>query len=208
MRSNNGRRSSVGRLRSSLIAGVALAFAAGLTSQVSGTAAADAVYCPGTPVVKGRIEQAFVSSGGVPAWGCPTNQETAIYRNGRFQAFSKDTAFYWNAGVDYGRAHQIGGAIRAKWAGYNWERGPLGYPTTNERADGKARMNWFEGGTIYWSASTGAHPIWGEIWKKWANAGGVGSSYGLPTSDERRVTPPNAPAFFVQDFEKGQIVWP
>ena len=48
------------------------------------------------------------------------------------------------------------GAIRAKWSSLGWERGRLGYPTTDEYAVAAGRRNGFQHGTITWVAATGA----------------------------------------------------
>ncbi|WP_188490894.1 LGFP repeat-containing protein [Williamsia phyllosphaerae] len=153
--------------------------------------------------VGGRIEQAYLETGGFDRWGGPRSEELRARNNGRFQRFSKDTSFYWNAGVDFGRAHQISGAIRAKWASLNWENGALGYPVTNEFAQGPARVNFFQGGTVYWSAQTGAHQIWGGILSKWRAQGGATSPIGLPIGDEIRLG-----NTFLQRFQNGVIYFP
>jgi hypothetical protein len=52
-------------------------------------------------------------------------------------------------------AHAIYGAIRDAWAQQGWERGPLGYPTSDEHQDGKYRRVNFERGSIRWAPDTG-----------------------------------------------------
>ena len=83
----------------------------------------------------------------------------------------------------------VHGAIRTKWAALGWEKGPLGYPTTDEKA---RRTGW--GGTttspvrvgtsIYWSPKTGAHWVHGAIRTKWAALGWETGPLGYPTTDE------------------------
>jgi len=54
-------------------------------------------------------------------------------------------------------AHEIGGGIYTRWGAQSYERGPLGYPTSDERAaftsfNGSGdRQNDFEHGSIYWN---------------------------------------------------------
>ncbi|MGU3291994.1 LGFP repeat-containing protein [Williamsia sp. M5A3_1d] len=177
---------------------------AGMTAIGQGAGAASADTILDGVNVGGRIEQAYFESGGLEKWGGPRSEELRARNNGRFQVFAKDTAFYWNAGVDYGRAHQISGAIRGKWASLRWENGALGYPVTNEFAQGPARVNIFQGGTIYWSPNTGAHQIWGGILSKWRAQGGVTSAVGLPVSDEIRL----GNNTFLQRFVGGVIYFP
>lgn len=52
-------------------------------------------------------------------------------------------------------AHAIYGAIRDAWAAQGWERGPLGYPASDEHQDGKYRRVNFERGYIRWAPDTG-----------------------------------------------------
>jgi hypothetical protein len=66
-------------------------------------------------------------------------------------------------------AHPV--QLRGHQAELDYEKGPLGYPTTDEKGtlDGRGRYNQFsKGGAIYWTPQTGAHAIYGEIYNKWA----------------------------------------
>jgi hypothetical protein len=83
-------------------------------------------------------------------------------------------------------AHEVHGAILGKWADLGWERSFLGYPTTDESPtpDGVGRFNHFQGGSIYWTAQTGAHTIYGDIFGKWADLGHENSFLGYPVTDE------------------------
>jgi uncharacterized protein with LGFP repeats len=65
-----------------------------------------------------------------------------------------------------------------------------------------ARMNTFQGGTIYWSPSTGAHVVYGGIGALYNSLGGPTSYLGLPTSDEQGL-----PASRFTYFQNGKIVW-
>ncbi|SDK29285.1 LGFP repeat-containing protein, partial [Actinopolyspora mzabensis] len=112
---------------------------------------------------------------------------------GQYNHFENNGSIYWSEQTG---AHTIQGAIRDKWASMGWERGPLGYPTTDEQsaADGKGRYNEFagsDGGAIY-SASEGAwieefgatHAVYGAIYDKWVASGGVNGPLGYPITDE------------------------
>ncbi|WP_225728446.1 MULTISPECIES: LGFP repeat-containing protein [unclassified Nocardia] len=133
--------------------------------------------------------------------GFPVTDEQSTPRNpGRYNHFQGGSV-YWSVGTG---AHQIGGAIRDKWAAYGWESGPLGFPISDEAsaANNKGRYNLFPGGAIYWSARTGAHVVWGAIRDNWALRGGENGSYGFPTSDEYDYNGGKA-----QDFQGGRITW-
>lgn len=67
---------------------------------------------------------------------------------GRFRHFARG-AIYWSPATG---AHAVRGAIRQHWAAAGGERGPLGYPMTDEIAtyDGLARVTKFQGGQLSW----------------------------------------------------------
>lgn len=73
---------------------------------------------------------------------------------GRFRHFEGGSIY---ATLETG-AHEVRGGIRQKWAELGWERGFLGYPTTDETPtpDGRGRFNHFEHGSIYWTPEGGA----------------------------------------------------
>ncbi len=95
------------------------------------------------------------------------------------------------------------GAIRGLWSRLGWEHSFLGYPLTDELTtpDGIGRYNHFQGGSIYWSPSTGAHCVYGAIRDKWAALGWERSWLGYPTSDEQ----PFSENGRVSTFERGAI---
>jgi uncharacterized protein with LGFP repeats len=53
----------------------------------------------------------------------------------------------------------VHGTIRTRWASLGWERGRLGYPTSNEYAIAGGRASRFQHGVIGWKAATGATTI-------------------------------------------------
>ena len=81
------------------------------------------------------------------------------------------------------------GAIGAKWAALGGTSGFLGKPLNNEHdvaGLAGARMEDFVGGTICWSAATGAHEVHGGILAKYRAAGNA-AKYGLPVTDESKT---------------------
>lgn len=191
---------------------VGLAAAAAITP-----GAANADQQVGAFMVMGRIETSFFATGGTASWGPPTTPELPDRRGGRLQKFdTKATSFYFSPTADGGNAHQVGGAIRDFWGSKGWETGPLGYPVSDERRQTRANipaLNWqqvvlgayndFQGGSVYWSPSTGVHAVWGEIKRQFDTAGGI-AKIGYPTSDETR-TPDGK---FSQQFQNATITWP
>ncbi|AKK08259.1 LGFP repeat protein [Corynebacterium testudinoris] len=156
--------------------------------------------------VKGRILDTYNRLGGYTTFGNANTEERNAANGGKFQYFQHNASIYWHPSVSNGTARQIGGQIRDKWADYNWEHGHLKYPTTDELPTRTAggRFNHFQGGSIYWSAATGAHTVQGAIRDRWATKDWEAGSLGLPTTDER-FTPNGAGKY--NHFQGGSIYW-
>ncbi|WP_328447505.1 PQQ-dependent sugar dehydrogenase [Amycolatopsis sp. NBC_00438] len=143
----------------------------------------------GAKYVTGPVLDKYVSYGGHSVLGPPTS-DTASTPDGvaQFNHFINNGnvgSIYYTAATG---AHAIYGEIRKKWAALDYERG-LGYPTTDEAGtpDGAGRYNHFikggNVGSIYYTSANGAHAIFGEIRKKWAELG-YERGLGYPTTDE------------------------
>ncbi len=139
--------------------------------------------------------------------GYPTSDETPTPDGvGRFNAFAGTgrSGIYWTPNTG---AHAVQGAIYGDWASLGYERGPLGYPTSDETGtpDGVGRFNAFAGtgrSGIYWTPNTGAHEVQGAIYAQWASLGYERSGLGYPTSDEYTI-----PGGRGNDFVHGTITW-
>jgi hypothetical protein len=123
-----------------------------------------------------------------------TTEQATQYSDGVYQQFQGGT-IYWSAWTG---AHVVYGAIGAEytatanWTDYNGTvvQADLGLPTSDEMdvpGVTGARMNTFTGGAIYWSAGTGAHPVYGDIATKYNSVGGP-AAYGLPTAGELPIS--------------------
>ena len=88
--------------------------------------------------------------------GYPITSETPTPdKIGRFNHFEHGS-IYWTPQTG---THEVHGSIRDLWAKLGWEKGRLGYPTSDERPSAKCpgcRENTFQHGTIYWSGARGA----------------------------------------------------
>src|SRR5439155_1236641 len=62
---------------------------------------------------------------------------------------------------------------------------------------------YFQGGTIYWSPSTGAHEVHGAILGEWGSLSWERSFLGYPTSDEAAT----AQSGRYNSFQDGFILW-
>lgn len=104
-------------------------------------------------------------------------------------------------------AFEIHGDIYRKWlelGGLQW-----GVPSTDEltTSRGDGRFNFFNNGSasIHWTPRTGAHAVWGDILKKWAQLNWENGPMGYPVTDET-ATPDGIGRF--NHFENGgSIYW-
>ncbi len=117
-----------------------------------------------------------------------------------FHVDYKGSHIYWSPTTG---AHAIYGDIYAKWMTQGGPKGGFGYPITDEApsADGKCRFNNFTNAAIYWTAATGAHLVYGEIYKKWVALGSE-PHLGFPVIDE---SPAGHGRF--SEFSLGSIYW-
>jgi uncharacterized protein with LGFP repeats len=158
----------------------------------------------GAHVVHGAILSRYLAVGGPTGpLGFPTTDESRTPDGiGRYNHFSRGGSIYWTSSTG---AHAIYGSIRSAWASTGWERGPLGYPTTDELGtpDRIGRYNHFSrGGSVYWTPTTGARAIYGAIRTTWGNLGWERSRLGYPTSSEYASTGGRR-----NDFQRGSVTW-
>ncbi len=103
-------------------------------------------------------------------------------------------------------AHEVHGAILAHYQDLGGPTGVLGFPTSDEldTANRLGKDNTFAGGTMYWSAATGAHEVQGLILQKYLQLGGPAGVLQFPTSDE---APAGAGRFNQFSGQGGSIYW-
>jgi uncharacterized protein with LGFP repeats len=168
----------------------------------------------GAHVVYGGIAAKYNSVGGPVGYGLPVSDEANVphvpgERVTYFQSpgFGFTPAIYWSASTG---AHLVYGAVGLEYTATASEYGGmvqrlLGAPTSDEMdvpGVAGARMNTFQGGTIYWSPATGGHVVYGEIAAKYNSIGGPQSFLGLPTTD-----PTVEGGGWLQYFQDGWIFW-
>jgi len=102
--------------------------------------------------VVGEIAGKYDALGGCGSiLGAPITEERGAPDGvGRYSVFEKGS-IYWTPALG---AHEVHGGIRDAWAAAGWEAGRLGYPISDEYADGDGRRSDFEHGSIHWSAVT------------------------------------------------------
>ncbi len=100
----------------------------------------------------------------------------------------------------------VGGAILERYNSLGGAGGILGACTTSELTtpDGVGRYNHFQNGSIYWTPTTGAWAVNGNIHAKWAALGWETSALGYPITNET-ATPDGVGRY--NHFQNGSIYW-
>jgi Polysaccharide deacetylase/LGFP repeat len=133
--------------------------------------------------------------------GYPTTNEVPGLVNGGVYQMYQRGAIIWSPASG---AHYSVGAIRQAWAGTGYERGGLGYPTTNE-VGGLVRggvYQMYQRGAIIWSPASGAHYSIGAIRQAWAATGYERGRLGYPVTNEFA-----SGGGVAQDYQGGRINW-
>ncbi|WP_426718109.1 hypothetical protein [Corynebacterium auriscanis] len=160
-------------------------------------------YWPSPFKVCGKIREKYDSLGGPQSFlTWPKSDELKVPDGvGRRNEFVNGF-IYWHPNTG---AHPITTHFSVAWARTGWERGPLGYPTTDEfgQSDGIGRKQSFEHGHIYGSLA-GLATIHGAIYDKWVQTGAEQGPLGYPTGDETK-TPDGIGRF--HNFTRGKIYW-
>ncbi|MFF5989966.1 polysaccharide deacetylase family protein [Prauserella flavalba] len=158
---------------------------------------------PYRSVTRGAIGAKYAALGARNSvLGAPRTGETSATAGGAGAVqWFQHGRIYWNSAIG---AREVHGAIMSKYAGLGTVNGFLGFPRTDERRcpDGIGRYGQFQGGSAYWSPSTGAHEVHGAILTRWASLGWERSRLGYPVSDEYAVSGGRR-----SDFQGGAIIW-
>jgi hypothetical protein len=162
---------------------------------------------PGAPV-RAVVTSPVMARWGALGWengwlGYPVGDtRCGLVNGGCFQAFQGGSIYSSPATG----AHPVGGAIRGHWGTKNYEKGLLGYPTSDERCGlvNGGCFQLFQGGSIYWSPATGPHAVGGAIRDAWGRLGWERGRMGYPTSDERCGLRDGG---CFQRFQGGSVYW-
>jgi aldose sugar dehydrogenase len=138
-----------------------------------------------TELINSKHEQ----SGGVNgSLGRPVSNVSITSDGLAFSRLYEIGAIYLKMG---GIPHEVHGSIYNKWKDIGAELSELGYPlsdqTPSSSGDGGGYFNLFEHGAIYWTPSTGAHAIYGDIYNRWKTLGAELSELGYPLTDVENV---------------------
>jgi uncharacterized protein with LGFP repeats len=156
----------------------------------------------GAVVLSGPIGNRWKAAGGVTSGlGLPRGAEhTTADGSARVVSFATGAAIY--ATQAYG-AHLVFGGIGARWTAMGGIPG-LGVPVADETSLG-TRVGVYQQyarGKIIWTATTGAHPVYGAIGQAYDSLGAEYSRLGVPTSAEYAVA-----QGVRQDYQRGSITF-
>ncbi|WP_155848420.1 L,D-transpeptidase family protein [Arthrobacter sp. 35W] len=156
----------------------------------------------GAAISLGAIRTAWAATGFENGYlGYPTTNEVCGLRDGGCYQMFQSGAIVWSPAT--GAAVSLG-AVRGAWAANGYENGHLGYPTANEVCGlpGGGCYQWYQRGIIWWSPSSGAHPVWGGIQSSYSSAGWAWGWLGYPIGREicQGTT-------CIQKFQTGTISW-
>ena len=152
--------------------------------------------------VMGAIRGKWGETGSENGWmGYPATDEIFNPNNyGTHQNYQRG-AIYWSPSTG---AQIVNAGIRDKWNSNGAENGWMGYPTSGEHYNPSkgGTAQFFQGGMIYWSPTTGSHTIRAGIRAAYSQAGAEDGRLGYPSTDEYISN--GVPT---QEFQGGTIRW-
>ncbi len=160
-------------------------------------------FGPPAVVVPADVEEGWAANG----WeegplGYPLARGIVLPSGGVTQEFDGG-AVYWSQGTG---AHGVAWPIRARWQAAGAEGGRLGYPTSEQVCGqvGGGCVQLFQGGSIYWSPSTGGQIVLGAIREVWGQNWSQLGPLGYPTTSENCTLRGSG---CNQLFQGGAIYW-
>ncbi|WP_346620024.1 reprolysin-like metallopeptidase [Blastococcus montanus] len=135
-------------------------------------------------------------------YGFPVTDARCGLRDGGCLQHFQGGSIYW---TPFAGARAVDGDIRARWGALGWELGYFGYPVTDARCGlrGGGCLQQFQGGSIYWTQSTGAQAVDGAIRSRWGQLGWENGYLGYPVQGAVRLPDGDAS----QRFQGGTLHW-
>ncbi|NAZ85305.1 hypothetical protein GTR00_04155 [Kineococcus sp. T90] len=108
---------------------------------------------PEEHAVDGVIGEKWRATGGADGpLGPPTSDEVRTPRGDGAHGHFLGGSIYWSPATG---AHVVQGALQSAWGDTGWERGPLGFPVSDEYAVPGGRRSDFQGGSLVFDTVTG-----------------------------------------------------
>lgn len=161
----------------------------------------------GAKEVHGMIFARYLDIGAEGSFlGLPKTDELTV-AGGKKSSFEGGN-IYWSGGSG---AFEVHGIILDKYISLKETGGILGFPLSDEivilsglNKPTTGRLSKFQYGTIYWSPSSGAYEVHGEIGRLYNELGGPKGTMGFPVTNE---TAHGSSGICYNDFQKGIIIW-
>lgn len=162
------------------------------------------VWSPATGphVSRGEIRKDWASrgyeNGGL---GYPVTEEICDTPGAGCRQEYQGGTILWSSGTG---AHSVNGGIKGRYLDQGGVSGYMGYPIENEVCNQPKGgcYQWFQGGLIFWSPTTGAQPIRGGMKTKYASMGWHLSYLGYPATPETCTG-----GQCIQTFQGGYLSW-
>lgn len=152
----------------------------------------------GAQPVEGGILELYRALGeGTGPLGLPVAGEVDV-PGGRMAQFASGRV-YWSPATG---AHEVYGAVLEAYLAAGGPDGVLRLPSTGEQSHADGRRQGFTGGSVYWSARTGAHLVFGAVLEEYRATGEADGPVGWPVAEESAV-----PGGVVERFSLGGIYW-
>jgi uncharacterized protein with LGFP repeats len=138
----------------------------------------------GSHFVRGSIQAAWGVTQYQSGWlGYPLTNETCGLRDGGCTNHFEHGTIYWSPTTG---ARPSNPQILNTWVPLGMENGLLGYPIDDVFCGlvGSGCLQNFQGGSVYWSESSGSHFVRGVIRDVWGRTGWENGPLGYPTSDQ------------------------
>jgi len=156
------------------------------------------------------VKDSFYNNWAAQGWetgymGYPMTEELPAANGGVYQQY-QGTMQYWSPRTG---AHTINGQMFEAWADRNWERGFLGFPTSEVGvAASGGTFQRFAGGALYDQANPYIDPvaITGAFYGYWAARGSERGYLGWPIDDEYGLGS-GGDRIVVQYFDNGTLYW-
>ncbi|MGW1998358.1 FG-GAP-like repeat-containing protein [Embleya sp. NPDC001921] len=170
--------------------------------------------------VRGDIRTKWLADGGTGGTlGYPVSDENRILDGagtpvGAVNIFAGTTdgtgAIAWTGGAGGTGAHTITGDLYDRWQATGGVRGDLGFPSMDALPTSLKQPGRYQHfrvlhagadtGSLYWSPTTGAWPVYGKDRQAWIAQGWEGGPLGFPTGDQYTVAGGHR-----SDFQGGYI---
>ena len=153
---------------------------------------------------KDQITKYYNSLGGTKSFlGAAVGEPECFSKSGDAQCKQKYQNGYIYASMS--GAWDVSYGVLEHWLKLGAENGALGWPTSTEirNLNNGGAFQAFSGGSIYWTARTGAQMVRGGILDGWKKIGLEWSDLGYPISGERV----DQFGTVYQEFENGRIYW-